>query len=264
MTAIPPRQSLKQLLRIKAGAAQRHAGSSKKKGRQSIRRLNGDPTSAKPAPGGRFSGSKTVPANSDSRSDLPNADSSAPDSASRSAQLERLHVPLQNSSGPAHAAGREGRNDLRLIRPSKPPASSAGVDGDALSKPGSRSSMAADLLPGRHVPLSSSNTVADSVRAGSALNATVVQTQPLVAVAQPRQALLPGASARAHVRSDWGLQSMNTLQSRSMTGAFQTIRRCGMPAMCTRMRQAELRPVAMQLQQRPLSAAAMHPLILAL
>ncbi len=37
-----------------------------------------------------------------------------------------------------------------------------------------------------------------------------------------------------------------------------------MPAMCTRMRQAELRPVAMQLQQRPLSAAAMHPLILAL
>lgn len=249
------RQSLKQLLRIKAGAAQRHAGSSKKKGRHSIRRLLGGPASSKPSPGARLQDSEMSPASSNSTSDLPDA----LHSTSRLAELEQMHGLSQNSSGPA-LADKEGRGDKslirpsrgdqRLIRPSKLSASSTGTDGDAVSKLGSSSSRAAELLPAPRLPLGSSSAVTDSGSAGSSFNITAVQAQPLAAAAQPRRALLSGASAGAHARSAQGFQS-STLRARSRNGASQTSRRRGMPAMSMHMRQVQLRGVGMQLQQRP-------------
>ena len=252
------RQSLKQLLRIKAGAAHRHAGSSKKKGRHSIRRLRGDPASSKPSPGVRLQDSEMSPASSNSTSDLPDAHN-ALHSASRSAELEQMHGPSHNSSGPAHADKegrgdksliRPSRGDQRLIRPSKLSASSTGTDGDAVSKLGRSSSTAGELLPAPHQPLGCSSAVTDSGSAGSSFNITAVQAQPLAAAAQPRRALLSGASAGAHARSARGFQS-STLRARSRNSASQTSRRRGMPAMSMHMRQVQLRGVGMQLQQRP-------------
>ena len=250
------RQSLKQLLRIKAGAAQRHAGSSKKKGRHSIRRLHGSSASSKPSPGARLQDSEMSPASSNSRSDLPDAQN-ALHSASRLAELEQMRGPSQDSSGPAHADNegrgdksliRPSRGDQRLIRPSKLSASSTGTDGDAVSKLGSSSSTAAELLPAPRRPLGSSSVVTDSGSAGSNFNITAVQAQPLAAAPQPRRALLSGASAGAHARSAQGFQS-STLRARSRS-ASQTSRRRGMPVMSMHMRQVQLRGVGMQLRQR--------------